>query len=234
MRGLNCSEACGILVPWPGIKLASFALQGRFLTTGPPGKSRDFHLLLINLFIETRWHKWIHNRAKKKKRNFILHQFWELLCSKYPYFCLEQGSQPGDSGPNLASRSGSVSPPFPSMLSWPLHKFAYLSGPWRHLHMWPWIRACCLSASSCFTILASELPWETEQMCSHFDDQDTEAQKAKGICLDHTVGSSGAESPTQVSSHPDGACTWSGHLHVSKALRLQWALKTCPLPHFFS
>ena len=31
--------ACGILVPQPGIKPMSPALQGRFLTTGPPGKS---------------------------------------------------------------------------------------------------------------------------------------------------------------------------------------------------
>ena len=31
--------ACGILVPRSGIKPASPALEGRFLTTGPPGKS---------------------------------------------------------------------------------------------------------------------------------------------------------------------------------------------------
>ena len=37
--GLSCSAACGILVPHPRIKLMSPALQGRFLTTGPPGKS---------------------------------------------------------------------------------------------------------------------------------------------------------------------------------------------------
>ena len=34
-----CSAACGVLVPGPGIKAASPALQGGFLTTGPPGKS---------------------------------------------------------------------------------------------------------------------------------------------------------------------------------------------------
>ena len=38
--GLRCSKACGILVPWPGIKPTSLALQGRFLTTRPPGKSQ--------------------------------------------------------------------------------------------------------------------------------------------------------------------------------------------------
>ena len=38
-QGLSCSKACGILIPWPGIKLMSPALEGRFLTSGPPGKS---------------------------------------------------------------------------------------------------------------------------------------------------------------------------------------------------
>ena len=37
---LNCSKACRILVPGPGIKPASPALRGGFLTTGPPGKSQ--------------------------------------------------------------------------------------------------------------------------------------------------------------------------------------------------
>ena len=32
-------EACGILVPWPGIKPAPQELEGRVLTTGPAGKS---------------------------------------------------------------------------------------------------------------------------------------------------------------------------------------------------
>ena len=38
-HGLRCPVACGILVPLPGIKPASSALEGGFLTTGPPGKS---------------------------------------------------------------------------------------------------------------------------------------------------------------------------------------------------
>ena len=38
-RGLSCSEACGILVPPPGIEPPSPALQHGLLTTGPPGKS---------------------------------------------------------------------------------------------------------------------------------------------------------------------------------------------------
>ena len=37
--GLGCSTTCGMLVPRPGIEPISPAVQGRFLTTGPPGKS---------------------------------------------------------------------------------------------------------------------------------------------------------------------------------------------------
>ena len=38
---LHCSKACGIFLdPRPGIKPMSTALAGRFVTTGPPGKSR--------------------------------------------------------------------------------------------------------------------------------------------------------------------------------------------------
>ena len=45
--GLNCPEACGILVLPPGTKPASPALQGRFLTIGPQGKFL-IELLFIN------------------------------------------------------------------------------------------------------------------------------------------------------------------------------------------
>ena len=38
-HGPNCSAACGILVPGPGIEHVSPALAGKFLTNGPPGKS---------------------------------------------------------------------------------------------------------------------------------------------------------------------------------------------------
>ena len=38
-RGLSCPVACGIFVPSPGIEPTPPALEGRFLTTGPPGKS---------------------------------------------------------------------------------------------------------------------------------------------------------------------------------------------------
>ena len=51
-RGFSHPEACGILVPPPGIKPVSPALQGRFfflqgsfLTPEPPGKSLQSHFL---------------------------------------------------------------------------------------------------------------------------------------------------------------------------------------------
>ena len=38
-RWLSCPAAGRILVPWPGIKPTCSALEDKFLTTGPPGKS---------------------------------------------------------------------------------------------------------------------------------------------------------------------------------------------------
>ena len=43
----SCFLACGILVPWPGIEPVFPALQGRFLTTGPPRKSWDGVVLKV-------------------------------------------------------------------------------------------------------------------------------------------------------------------------------------------
>ena len=40
-RGVSFPATCGILVPRPGIEPASPALEGEFLTTGPPGKSQE-------------------------------------------------------------------------------------------------------------------------------------------------------------------------------------------------
>ena len=42
---LRCPVTCGILVLQPGIKFASLALEGEFLTTGPPGKSPSMSVL---------------------------------------------------------------------------------------------------------------------------------------------------------------------------------------------
>ena len=40
VSGLSCPVACEILVPQPGIKPSPLALEGRFLTSGPPEKSQ--------------------------------------------------------------------------------------------------------------------------------------------------------------------------------------------------
>ena len=50
---LSCPAVCGILVPQPGIKLASPALGGEVLTTGPPGKSPQ--TFLINTRYTMQW-----------------------------------------------------------------------------------------------------------------------------------------------------------------------------------
>ena len=48
---LSCPTVCGILVPWPGIEPTSPALEGRFLTTGPPGKSLVLLYLLLPILL---------------------------------------------------------------------------------------------------------------------------------------------------------------------------------------
>ena len=44
--GFICSVACVILVSQPEIRPASPALQGEFLTTGPPGKPHKYSLYM--------------------------------------------------------------------------------------------------------------------------------------------------------------------------------------------
>ena len=51
VHGLSCSLAHGILVPRLGIEPASLALEGRFLTTGPPGKSFPSYSFLFLIFV---------------------------------------------------------------------------------------------------------------------------------------------------------------------------------------
>ena len=44
--GLSRPEACGVLVPWPGIDATSPALGGRVLVPGSPGSPLPFTLIL--------------------------------------------------------------------------------------------------------------------------------------------------------------------------------------------
>ena len=45
MFWLSGHEACGILAPQPGIEPSPPALEGKVLTTGPPGKSLHYLFL---------------------------------------------------------------------------------------------------------------------------------------------------------------------------------------------
>ena len=45
--GLSYSMACGISVPGPGTEPAPPALQGRFLTPRPPGRSQRYHSFML-------------------------------------------------------------------------------------------------------------------------------------------------------------------------------------------
>ena len=49
-HGLSYPVARGIIVPQPGIEPASPALEGRFFTAEPPGKSQDWLLSLSIMF----------------------------------------------------------------------------------------------------------------------------------------------------------------------------------------
>ena len=49
---LSCFVPCRILVPQPGLEPMSPALQGGFLTTGPPGKSLRQTFISIAFTVE--------------------------------------------------------------------------------------------------------------------------------------------------------------------------------------
>ena len=93
MHRLSCPKACGILVPWPGIKPMSPTLEGRFLTMGPLGKSFWLSLYPQN---PLEWHsssgpsmlfplKWIDFKGSQAK------SVWDLSVS-YLYLVLTLSS----------------------------------------------------------------------------------------------------------------------------------------------
>ena len=55
-HGLRCLEVCGILVPQPGNEPVSPTLEGRFLTSVPPGKSFYFLKKKKYIYIYTHTH----------------------------------------------------------------------------------------------------------------------------------------------------------------------------------
>ena len=48
-------DACGILGPWPGIEPTPPALEGKVLTTGLPGKSQHFSVILDLIYLLNRY-----------------------------------------------------------------------------------------------------------------------------------------------------------------------------------
>ena len=79
VRGLSCPAACGILLPPPGIKPSSPALEGGFLTTGPPGKSPGLCPLGQKLSSDI-WESLIVCSFWREGRRLIL--FWDV-CKVY-------------------------------------------------------------------------------------------------------------------------------------------------------
>ena len=45
-------NACGILLPWPGIETSPHSLKGEVLTIGPPGKSLLYLFKLKKFIVE--------------------------------------------------------------------------------------------------------------------------------------------------------------------------------------
>ena len=63
-------KACEILTPWPGMELATSALEGELLTTGPPGS------LYKSFFLSLLWMK-----KKRQRRKSLIFMLDLLLCA---------------------------------------------------------------------------------------------------------------------------------------------------------
>ena len=57
VRRLCCLAACGILAPQAEIEPMSPVLEGRFLTTGPPGKSCLYFIFIGEDLFRLKWTK---------------------------------------------------------------------------------------------------------------------------------------------------------------------------------
>ena len=68
---VSCLAACRILAAWPGTEPVSPALEGRFLTNGPPGKSQP-RILFIQALPEAPNYGLIMNFKSKVKANQYL------------------------------------------------------------------------------------------------------------------------------------------------------------------
>ena len=97
-HGLSCLEACGILALQPGIKPASPASQGDFLTTGQPGKSPKYKFF-IELQISQSGHRQMFEGKGKRaltwvyKTGLILFQGVAVVttCALYSFLSSRKG-----------------------------------------------------------------------------------------------------------------------------------------------
>ena len=69
---LSCPAACGILVPRPRIKPTSPALEGRFFSTGPPGKSLGLGFVFFTFKLQMESHTEHQYRTEKRWSCFNL------------------------------------------------------------------------------------------------------------------------------------------------------------------
>ena len=85
-NGLSCPVARGILVPWPQIEPPYPVLQGRFLATGPRGKSHNKRVfkwkqITNSVYMGWRVSPWIHVLPDSQNHNLC-------RCSHNRFSCL--------------------------------------------------------------------------------------------------------------------------------------------------
>ena len=91
--GRHCSTACGILIPQAGIKPISLALQGGFLTTGPPGKPPTL-FSFFSSWVLTACSCLVHPRDPRGSHNSCLLTPWHVLRSDSDrYLCSSRSTQ---------------------------------------------------------------------------------------------------------------------------------------------
>ena len=90
---LRCSEACGILVPQPGVEPTSPALEGRFLTTGLNQGSHEVHA--CHFLLKVLWRVLIILKIIRQNHNIPSNslQIWSgLFVPPITHHGLDQGT----------------------------------------------------------------------------------------------------------------------------------------------
>ena len=176
MRRFNCCPECGILVPNPGIKLMSPALQGRFLTTGPPGESLIYSVFIqqmriIHNYLRSTtgcWGKKVRNKRLKASHSLyssgrrfrkfkkyvtrqqlnIPHAYHAVTPQCLCTWCPCNFSLPAETLPNLKGQY--QCPPFLAQQLCLTNIISFLST----CHTLPSVIGCCLVTQSCLTLVS--------------------------------------------------------------------------------